>query len=238
MTLYFNAKELPESTPEYVAWVDVMGTQSVMSRSLSIAANFIFKLHTAALDAQKKTDGNIHLYPVMDGLYASSSSQEAILYFLRSVFCKIAETLILEENNMYRFIVRGALAFGPIIHGKNVSEKTSNVLGCEPGIQYKNAIFLGMPIVQSCQGEKNAPPLGLFVHESARAFAPEGTNPLHDVWWKWCTGGNVDTRQTWSKSQKALEEYFIWCKDHAQSILYPSKRIEVHSELVRQYFAK
>jgi hypothetical protein len=137
MTLYFNAKELPESTPEYVAWVDVMGTQSVMSRSLSIAANFIFKLHTAALDAQKKTDGNIHLYPVMDGLYASSSSQEAILYFLRSVFCKIAETLILEENNMYRFIVRGALAFGPIIHGKNVSEKTSNVLGCEPGIQYK-----------------------------------------------------------------------------------------------------
>jgi len=52
MPLGFNAGHLPEMASEYVAWVDVMGTQVSMSRSINATANFIFKLHIAALRAQ------------------------------------------------------------------------------------------------------------------------------------------------------------------------------------------
>jgi hypothetical protein len=45
MVLLFNADHLPETASEYVAWVDVMGTQVSMSRSIKTTANFIFKLH-------------------------------------------------------------------------------------------------------------------------------------------------------------------------------------------------
>lgn len=45
--LFFNAAHLPLPTEQYVAWVDVMGTQTSMSTSLRTAANFMFKLHIA-----------------------------------------------------------------------------------------------------------------------------------------------------------------------------------------------
>jgi hypothetical protein len=179
MPLYFNAKALPAPTNEYVAWVDVMGVQSAMSRSLNITANFVFKLHTAALQAPNTA--GLRLYPVMDGLYIASSNQAAILDFLRSVFSAIAETFINETENMHRFIVRGALAFGPVIHGANVKSSAAKVFGTPAGGNYKDAILLGMPMVQSHLAEKDAPPFGIFVHESARAFAPAGAVPLHHV---------------------------------------------------------
>jgi hypothetical protein len=231
MTTYFDAAKLPKPTNEYVAWIDVMGTQSVMSRSLPIAANFIFKLHAAALKAQTE---HAHLYPVMDGFYVSSPDQKVILDFLRAVFSEVAETIVAEKSNWHRYIVRGALAFGPITHGSDVPKSASASFGTDLGVQYKRSLLLGMPVVQSYLGEKNAPPLGLFVHESARAFAPKGAEPLHDVWWRWC---NTNTQATWKKLPKALDDYFEWCRNHARSILYDINKIDAHAELVRQYFA-
>jgi hypothetical protein len=54
---FFDSSGLPQIPPtEYVVWVDVMGTQSRMSRSLKQTANFIFKLHVAAISAPKATE--------------------------------------------------------------------------------------------------------------------------------------------------------------------------------------
>ena len=92
MTISFNANLLPQSpTPEYVAWVDVMGIQSSMSRSLNVSGNFIFKLHIAALQS---THTNVSLYPIMDGLYATSATQQDMLTFLRELFSSIADEFI------------------------------------------------------------------------------------------------------------------------------------------------
>jgi hypothetical protein len=231
MPLYFNAQVLPEPTNEYVAWIDVMGIQSAMSRSLDITANFVFKLHVAALQAPHD---QICLYPVMDGLYLASGNQQAIFDFLRSVFYNIADTFVHEAENLHRFVVRGALAFGPVIHGSAVPPSASNVFVTQAGGQYKNQILLGMPMVQSHLGEKNAPPFELFVHESARTFAPPApTQPLHHVWWKW---GNPETTPVWNALPEALDAYFKWCRDRASTVLYDRDRIQVHSELAQQYF--
>jgi hypothetical protein len=120
---YFNAQVLPTPTNEYVAWIDVMGVQSAMSRSLDITANFVFKLHVAALQAPH---AGVSLYPVMDGLYISSPSQQAVLDFLRSMFSNIAEVFVAETENLHRFIVPGAVAFGPVIHGAAVPATASH----------------------------------------------------------------------------------------------------------------
>ena len=230
MPLYFNSQVLPSPANEYVAWVDVMGVQSAMSRSLNITANFIFKLHVAALQAPH---AGLSLYPVMDGLYISSANQQAMLDFLRSVFTDIAATFVDETENLHRFIVRGALAFGPVIHGAGVPANASNAFGTSAGGAYKNAILLGMPMVQSHISERNAPPFGLFVHDSARTFAPPLTQPLHHVWWKWVNPGNS---QVWNGLPDALGGYYAWCRERASSILYDRERIDIHSDLARQYF--
>ncbi len=46
----FKSKLIPTPKNEYVAWVDVMGIQSSMSRSIDISANFIFKFSSVRLN--------------------------------------------------------------------------------------------------------------------------------------------------------------------------------------------
>jgi len=228
---FFNGQLLPNPTHEYVAWLDVMGIQSSMSRSLPITANFIFKLHAAALLAPAV---GVTLYPLMDGLYAASPNQNVILEFLRSVFVELASEFNGAGDPLHRFIVRGAIAYGPLIHGTAVPANSSNSFQTAQGTAYKNAILLGMPMVQAHQTERDAPPFGLFIHESARAFAPAGANPLHHVWWKWvnAVNGNV-----WNALRAALQQHYQWCKQRPNPLLYDIERIKVHEVLAQQYFA-
>lgn len=226
----FNANLLPEPTNEYVAWIDIMGIQSAMGRSLSISANFIFKLHIAALATPR--DG-VQLYPVMDGFYATSTSKDGILNFLRTVLSKVGQEFLDTAEPLHRFIVRGALAFGPIVHGSQVSNEVDQ--GLVGNDQYKSAIFLGMPVVQAYLGEHNAPPFGIFVHESARAFAPDGTQPFHHVWWKWVT---PDVGNVWNNLLERLNSHYEWCAERPNRLLYETPRIEIHKKLANEYFAQ
>lgn len=229
--LQFDAGQLPEPTDEYVVWLDVMGVQSSMARSIKQTANFIFKLHSAALQAP--TPGT-QIYPVMDGLYVSSHSQACIQDFLRSVLAPIASEFISEQTPNHRFIVRGAMAYGPVIHGTQVPPAVSPAFQSPAGAKYKDAILLGLPMVQANQGERHAPPFGIFVHESARAFAPQGSEPFHHVWWKWVNQANG---ATWDALLQKLLEHYSWCKERPDLILYDKERIEVHENLAKQYFA-
>lgn len=225
----FNANFLPPASNEYVAWVDVMGIQSAMARSLSISANFIFKLHIAALGAPR---ANVQIYPVMDGFYASSPDKEAMLDFLRNVMSSVGQTFLETTEPLHRFIVRGALAFGPVVHGSQVPDAV------DPGLvghdQYKSAILLGMPIVQANKAEGIAPPFGIYIHESARAFAPNGQQPFHHVWWKWVT---PDVGHVWNNLLQQLNAHYEWCLGRPNRLLYEASRISAHKQLANEYLA-
>jgi hypothetical protein len=224
----FNANLLPAATNEYVAWVDVMGIQSAMSRSLSISANFIFKLHIAALGAPRNS---VQLYPVMDGFYASSPNKEDILNFLRSVMSSVGQTFLETTEPLHKFIVRGALAFGPVVHGSQVPETVdSGLVGHD---QYKSSILLGMPIVQANKSEGSAPPFGIYLHESVRAFAPDGEQPFHHVWWKWV---NPDLVPVWNNLLQQLNAHYDWCSGKPNRLLYDASRIAAHKQLANEYF--
>ena len=230
MPLYFNERHLPEPSPEYVVWVDVMGIQAIMSRSLAISANFIFKLHTAALEAPNADA--IIVYPIMDGFYASSPNQRNILDFLRNVFRSVADEVSNQAAIRHRFIIRGGLAFGPVIHGRSVPEQASRTM--HNNDVYRNSLLLGLPMVQANASERLAPPFGIFVHESARSFAPPNEGPLRVVWWEWGDRNN----QVWCQMDAKLTEYYDWCAARAGAIEYDQDRIESHRLMMKQYFVE
>ena len=43
---YFNVRYVAETNPVYVCWLDVMGSQNAMLRSVRTAANFVCKYTT------------------------------------------------------------------------------------------------------------------------------------------------------------------------------------------------
>jgi hypothetical protein len=183
----------------------------------------------------------VKLYPVMDGLYAATPNQQALFDFLRSVFEECGHMFISTPANqpLHRFIVRGALAYGPVIHGASVPNAAvqapglaQNVFAANPS--YKTAIMLGLPMVQAHEWTRQAPPFGIYVHESARSFAPPGQAPLHHVWWKW---GAAPGNPTWVALPAALTAHYVWCRQNARAIQYEVDRITVHEEMASQYFA-
>lgn len=224
---FFDASQLPTPVNEYVAWVDVMGSQNSMKRSLQSAANAVFKLHGAALEAPRN---DIRLYPVIDGLFALGRSQENIIEFLQTVFEKIATAFLKAKDQRYRFVIKGALSFGPVVHGADIPGAAGGHLRSNP--EYRNSIAIGMPLVHCIQVEHKAPPFGLFVHESARAFCNPGEEPLTEVWLSWCPTDRAMTLCS------MLVEYFDWCSARAGGLEYPRERIDVHRRMTMEYFAE
>ena len=222
--VYFDARELPDPINSSVAWIDVMGIRAIMSRSIQITANFVFKLHSAALEVLPATN-TLTLYPVMDGIFVVSEQKTEILGFLGALLGKIAHTFIGTKEIQHRFLVKAALAYGPVIHGSGITTEANQSLGGNAA--YKNSLLIGMPMIQVYQSESKAPPFGIFIHESARAFSPSGETPIPHVWWAW------QNKPATLKSE--LEIYFKWCEDHPLKIEYSIDRIKVHKEMVKQY---
>lgn len=213
---YFDARELPAPTDEYVAWIDVMGIQSHMSRSINVAANFMGKLHVAVLDAP--LDG-VSLYPIMDGLYATSPSRKALEDFLRHILTALAKLFVSEKHCHFQFIVRGAIAYGQIYHGRNIGDAASKRLAEKPG--YRASLLLGEPIIHSNQGERNAPPFGVFIHETART-SDDGE------WWRWFNG-QIDPAELMQR----LREHYDWCLKKDST--YAPERLKAHLDLATKF---
>lgn len=228
MGLFFDSSHLPTPSNEYVAWVDVMGTRSTMSRSISASANFISKLHIACLQAPRT---KLAIYPVMDGVYAAGQDQQEMLKFLRSIFTQVSDEFNQTTKNQHKFMVRGGLSYGPTFHGNGFGKDASDVL--TKNQSHRDALLLGMAIIQAYLSESSAPPFGLFVHESARAFSPQGQKPIPYSYWKWL---NLKNKKTWGTIRQKLPEYLKWCSNNSLLLGYPSDAIKKHTEMVDQYF--
>lgn len=224
---YFDVRALPAPSNEYVAWVDVMGIQSHMHRSINSAANFMFKLHVAALDSPR--DG-VLLYPVMDGFYATSKSRAALETFLKSVFRQCAGAFSAEKMNHFRFLILGAIAFGSVYHGSEVGDAGSKRLAENPN--YRASLVLGPPIVDANLSARDAPPFGIAIHASAKAAAPTGEHPYAEDRWHW-----FDASFNKAEFSTSLRDYYAWCRKKSAEINYDTGRIDYHEYLALNYFA-
>lgn len=234
---FFSSKGVMDKQGNrYVAWLDLMGTGSMMRRSATIAATFIGKLHSAAIKATKNiADDLVRLYPVIDGVYITSQEQAQVLRVLKQMLTGLALTFVLERNIVHRFMVRGAIAFGPTCEGNDLLTPENWQLNSLP--EYAKSICLGIPLTQAFDAEKQAAPYGIWIHESARSFAPTTVHPLtgtHWHWWRYQTAPTDQLLVDCLHSQ--LLDYLDWCKRHSTYLLYEEPRIDVHRQLVGQYF--
>lgn len=231
---YFQHRFLPDPMPHYVVWLDIMGAQLAMRRSLPMSTNFVMKLHIACQTAIHNHGPKLELFPVIDGVYITCPSLGPVLYFLKDVMSRLALTFIFEEDQKFRFMVRGALAYGPISKGSALPTTNFNL---DPG--YTQHIVLGSALSQAYEDEKRASPFGLFISESARMFAPAGQQPLQGVHLKWWYAGNESRDNELLRHLKmSIHEWYDWAEKHPGSLTYDPVRMKVHRGLFDEYFAE
>jgi hypothetical protein len=235
---YFDARSLPDPRYEYVAWIDLMGSASGLTRSLPTVANHIFKLHDAALDERERDEAlfeKLRLYPVMDGLYAVTEKMEDLQYFLRCVFRRMAVDFLKANQPHKRALVRSGYAFGPVIHGSSIGDSGSIQLRNNP--EYARRILLGGAMVQAYQMERAAPPFGVAVHETARTFTnSETSRPFTGKWFRWWQRREQVDAIAVPALLKAINTHFDWCSNHSDELDYPTDRLAEHRKMTAQYF--
>lgn len=232
--IYFNSALLPKPSYEYVCWVDVMGIANQMVRSLPMAANFIFKLHCAVLNSLEVVGDpqSISLYPVIDGAYITASERGPIQEILGGALSQLANEFVKEPELKYRFIARAAIAYGPVFHGRHLPEKISYVLANHTEV--RDSILLGAPMGQAYREERNAPPFGVAIDESARTFASQSDQPFRFIWFDWYT--HVAQKTSPSKLMTELDRYFEWQRNHCNMTGYDIQRIDHHRKLASEYW--
>lgn len=232
---YFQHRQLPDPVPHYVAWLDIMGASGAMRRSLPMSTNFVMKLHIACQTAKKRPGyDHLELFPVIDGVYIACPVLRVMRYFIKDVMSQLALTFIFEEEQKFRFMARGALAYGSISKGSALQNINVNL-----DATYTKHIVLGSPLSQAHDDESNAPPFGIFTSESARMFAPEGQQPLQGVHLKWWYAGNESRDNELLRHLKlAIYEWYDWAEKHPESLMYDPARMKVHRALFDEYFAE
>jgi len=191
------------------------------------------KLHVAVLRASETFP--VELYPVIDGVYVCSDSQSTILKFLNMVHSGLAVTFILEANPLHRFQIRSGLAYGPVVRGREAVNCANELHKHE---DHTNQILLGPTLAQAYQIERQAAPFGVALHESARTFAPTGTEVMFGTYWKWwkshCQAGDDLLA---SELFNSLKAHYKWCLKHTVALSYQKADIERHILLADEYFS-
>lgn len=231
---YFDERHMSPPTNGYVCWIDVMGSQDIMLRSLRIASNFLMKLHIAAIRASTQYH-SVELFPIIDGIYVFSTSQSHVLNFLKKVYTALAATFIREENPFHRFLIRGGLAYGPVIKGEGT-------LGCANELRdnpnHARRIILGPALTQAYHTEKLAAPFGVALHESARSFAPPQGVVMFTTYWQWWKLHTqpID-RELVTELLASLTAHYEWCSKHTVALSYQKDAIDRHKLLALEYFS-
>jgi len=232
---YFDSQMMPKIGNYYVCWFDLMGAQSIMRRSIIIATNFVMKIHIASQNVLQKEHHDVELFPVIDGIYIVSRRQSPLLFFLKSMMSRLALTFIFEEQHIHRFLVRGAIAFGPLSLGSTLT-RTSNCL--TDSMDYCKRIALGIPLSQAYDDEKNAAPFGIYLSECARSFSPADDEVLGGTHWEWWRQANsAEDNEIVDFLKSTLEEYYSWAEKHPSTLLYQEDRMRAHLKLAHEYFS-
>ena len=218
---------LSAAPKQYVCWIDVMGSQEIMLRSLAVASNFLMKLHIASLRVNEEF--HLQLFPVIDGIYACSPSLGCILTFINRIHSTLAVTFILEKTEHFKFKVRSGLAYGPVMEGNKLL-RCANELLRHP--LHTEAILLGSALTHAYKVEREAPPFGVALHPSVNKAFPLSDSNLK--WWKYCS--RPDDYQLACELYLSLTAHYNWCSANSEKLGYDLQDISRHRAKVEEYF--
>ena len=223
--IHFDIEKLDSDYHCYVLFVDIMGMKTTMLRSFSQSTIFMGKLHCALNDLQYKFRA-IKIYPVMDGAYIVSKEREAMVGFIKYLFKYLGEVFVSANKPENCFLVRGCLAFGPMIDGELIDKGVNRQLA--ENVEYKNKLLFGFPMILAYNGERKAPPFGIYLDTTVRVAA---NRELSGIWYKWCKDMVLK-----EKIQNGLKSYFQWAKSKSLELMYDEDKIENHEKLSTQYW--
>ena len=232
----FDASHLPVPPQQFVLWLDVMGSGKTMARNLLRSANFVFKLHVAALEA--KGGNGPRLYPMNDGLYAVAEKYEALVAFAAETFERLSLDLSASGGKAeHLFLCKGAIAFGHVLEGVQVPAKSSKTLSENEA--HRNSVLLGGCVSWAYRAEEHAPPFGIYLHESARQGSGKGGVPFtRDPFCRYWTELKPTPKPAWVVGlAKSVTDYLNYCEAHKHELEYPTDRIKAHRELAQEFFA-
>lgn len=228
---YFNAQHLGKPTREFVLWLDCMGTQCFMNRSIETAANFIFKFQ-GIVAKYSAAFPDMHLYPVMDGVYITSPKANNIMKLAQSIMRGWATDFANEKEVYHRCLIRGALAYGDVYQGATIEDLA--FYDSPETSKYKvnkAAVLLGSPVIQANQEERTAPPLGIAIHSSCKLSSPAKAC-FDNEWFVWSKGYPIEKLK---KLNDSVTEYFEHYKKQTKYSGYKEERIKDHEETFKQY---
>lgn len=242
-TSYFDPRKVILSTPRYVAWVDIMGSGQLMRKSHVKSAIAIGHFNSTVLTAASKLKFTGEIYPLVDGIYITTENRTHLQTLLKYIMKLNAINFLIStsKNVDDHRLVRGAIAFGQVIEGKDL-KGSARIFDDWP--EYTKNILLGAPLALANSAERMAAPFGIWVDESARQFAPnlDGAATLRWTNWEWWNypSGNNEVDDDCKDIEKMLAEkirkYFEWSKDNHIMMMYDKNRLEDHMERARQYF--
>lgn len=234
-TPYFDATDLAADS-YYVGRLDMMGAKAAMSRSIRVAGNFIGKLHVAMLEAPR--DNLDALIPTVDGAYIIAKTKAGVLDHLRATIRSLAKGFVATDNLYRQAMVRGGLAYGPVVLGASLAE-SSKCFALPGNSAYRDTILIGVPVVQAYEVEEQAPPFGVRVHPSARTFAPNGDTPFGSAYWRWWKDEEATSQDKAlaSRLKESVGRYFAFMREHEVELDYVSNAIDKHQKLAKEYFA-
>jgi hypothetical protein len=214
----------------YVFWLDLMGARNAMKISLPQAARSIMKIHAAALLA-KERHPEMEINPVMDGVYGYVGDRKALETCLTEILASLANVFVHEKTASSRFMVRAGVAFGPLISGSALAEGAPIL---KQNVSYLGSTAIGMAISHAYEAESSAPPFGVYIHESARAFAPTDgkSGPYLVNLWRWFA---YNDPLTWAL-RRTLLEHFGWLEKNPVSAQYDPEARRRHYALAEEYF--
>lgn len=208
-----------------------MGTKSLMERSPTSCTIKICQLHLCLsknLSTLTSEIESLKLYPVMDGAFITAKNKTLLTHYLKSVFESMATDFIQEgskDNHLYQSILRACIAYGPLGHGSDINTD-------EIPPNYKNSLLFGLPMSQAYSSEQEAPPFGIFIDKSARAFSPSTNKPFSTRWFIWFEKNYSQKK----KLQEEVTKYFKWAKEKMSLCLpYDEEKIEKHEKACIQY---
>lgn len=215
---------------QYVFWLDLMGARNAMKLSLPRAARSVMKIHAAALAAKQEFEG-VEINPVMDGVYGFVGERKAMEGCLRRILTSLANVFIQEAAESNRFMVRAGVAFGPLIPGATLAAGAQIL---RDNKEYLGGTAIGMGISNAYEAESLASPFGVYIHESARAFAPRGVRnyPYRSNLWRWV---DDDDPLSWAL-RRTLVEHFEWLHRNSVAAQYDLDALKRHRALADEYF--
>ena len=229
---------------KYVAWLDMMGAGRLMNTSLQKTANAIARLHLAVELSRAAIGFSDDLLPMNDGLFVVSANKVAVMRLVQQTLVYLSARFIATVVPQERFLIRGAIAYGPVITGAELA-KGFGTKKLRENSGFVKSVYFGAPVEQAFYQERTAPPFGIAIHESARAFAPKDSRPFQTnlwLWWHQNDDGSLpknapsltDLREL---MKTRLADYFAWLEATRVFHELSNQKIIELSTAAEQYFS-